>query len=198
MKIIETTAKLATVATLLGLLAGLPAVAAEKAAKKPVVSETIKVSATVKAVDYNQRLITLQGQDGKSMTLEAGPEVNRLKEIKAGDMVVVQYTQALAAELKKAGASSGMAVKEDVARAKVGQAPGVKGTREVKATVTIDSVDLKNNIVTFTGPQGNVNIVAVQRPQMRDFLKTLKAGDKVDLTFTEAVAVSVEPAPKKK
>jgi len=186
-------------AVIAGLMAGaLPATAAEKASQKPVVSETVKATATVKAVDYDKRLITLQGQDGKSMTLEAGPEVKRLKEIKAGDTVVVQYTQALAAELKKAGAASGTAVKEDVSRAKASQAPGVKGTREVKATVTIDSVDLKNNIVTFTGPQGNVNIVAVQRPQMREFLKTLKAGDKVDLTFTEAVAVSVEPAPKKK
>lgn len=197
MKVIETTVKFATVATLLGLLAGLPAVAAEKAVQKPVVSETIKISATVKAVDYDKRLITLQGPDGKSITVEAGPEVKRLKEIKAGDMVVVQYTQALAAELKKAGAPSGVAVKEGAQRAKAGEVPGVKGMREIKATVTIDAVDLKNNIVTFTGPQGNVNIVAVQRPQMREFLKTLKAGDKVDLTYTEAVAVSVEPAKKK-
>jgi len=197
MKVIGRTAKFATVATLLGLLGGLPVVAAEKAAQKPVVSETIKVSAAVKAIDYDKRLITLQGQDGKAFTVEAGPEVKRLKEIKSGDTVVVQYTQALAAELKKAGAPSGVAVKEDVQRAKAGEAPGIKGTREAKATVTIDSIDLKNNIVTFTGPQGNVNVVAVQRPQMREFLKTLKVGDKVDLTYTEAVAVSVEPAKKK-
>jgi hypothetical protein len=32
---------------------------------------------------------------------------------------------------------------------------------------------------------------------MREFIKTLKTGDKVDVTYTEAVAVSVEPAPKK-
>ncbi|MDH4151819.1 MAG: hypothetical protein OEW79_12640 [Betaproteobacteria bacterium] len=197
MHLIKMSAKLATAASLAGLLAaGLPAIAAEKAAQKPVVSETVKVTAAVKAVDYDKRLITLQGPDGKAFTVEAGPEVKRLKEIKAGDTVVVQYTQALAAELKKAGSSSGVAVKEDVARAKANEAPGVRGMREVRATVTIDSVDLKNNIVTFTGPQGNVNVVAVQRPQMREFLKTLKAGDKVDLTFTEAVAVSVEPARK--
>jgi Cu/Ag efflux protein CusF len=197
MSITETTSKFAIAATMVGLLAGgLPAVAAEKAPQKPVVSETVKATAAVKAVDYDKRLITLQGQDGKAFTVEAGPEVKRLKEIKAGDTVVVQYTQALAAELKKAGAPSGTAVKEDVARAKASEAPGIKGTREVKATVTIDAVDLKNNIVTFTGPQGNVNVVAVQRPQMREFLKTLKVGDKVDLTFTEAVAVSVEPAKK--
>ncbi len=74
---------------------------------------------------------------------------------------------------------------------------GASRQREVKSTVTIDAVDLKNNIVNFTGPKGNVNVVAVQRPEMREFLKTLKVGDKVDVTFTEAVAVSVEPAPKK-
>ncbi len=179
------------------LAAALPAVAAEKASQKAAVSETVKLTATVKSVDYDNRLITLQGQDGKAMTVEASPEVKRLKEIKAGDMVVINYTQAIAAELKKAGSESGVSVKEDVKKAKASEKPGISGKREVKATVTIDAVDLKNNIVTFTGPQGNVNIVAVKRPQMREFLKTLKVGDKVDVTFTEAVAVSVEPAPKK-
>jgi Cu/Ag efflux protein CusF len=179
------------------LAAALPAVSAEKAPEKATVSETVKMTATVKAVDYEKRLITLQGAEGKAMTVEASPEVKRLKEIKAGDMVVINYTQAIAAELKKSGAGSGVSVKEDVKAAKSSEKPGVTGQREVKATVTIDAVDLKNNIVTFTGPQGNVNIVAVKRPQMREFLKTLKVGDKVDVTFTEAVAVSVEPAPKK-
>lgn len=179
------------------LAAALPAVAADKAPQKAAVSETVKLTATVKSVDYDNRLITLQGQDGKAMTVEASPEVKRLKEIKAGDMVVIDYTQAIAVELKKAGSASGVSVKEDVKRAKASEKPGISGQREVKSTVTIDAVDLKNNIVTFTGPQGNVNIVAIKRPQMREFLKTLKVGDKVDVTFTEAVAVSVEPAPKK-
>lgn len=179
------------------LITAMPVVAAEKAPQKAAVSETVKLTATVKSVDYEKRLITLQGQDGKAMTVEASPEVKRLKEIKAGDMVVINYTQAIAVELKKAGSASGVSVKEDVKRAKASEKPGISGEREVKSTVSIDAVDLKNNIVTFTGPQGNVNIVAVKRPQMREFLKTLKVGDKVDVTFTEAVAVSVEPAPKK-
>jgi len=82
MNLIKMSAKLATAASLAGLLAaGLPAIAAEKAAQKPVVSETVKVTAAVKAVDYDKRLITLQGPDGKAFTVEAGPEVKRLKEI---------------------------------------------------------------------------------------------------------------------
>lgn len=187
-----------TGALVTGLLAAaVPAVAAEKAPQKAAVSESAKMTATVKSVDYEKRLITLQGADGNTLTVEASPEVKRLKEIKAGDVVVIDYKQSIAVEMKKAGTASGVSVKEDVKRAKASENPGISGQREVKATVTIDAVDLKNHIVTFTGPQGNVNIVAIKRPQMREFLKTLKAGDKVDVTFTEAVAVSVEPAPKK-
>jgi len=191
---IRTLARTTASALLVGLLvSALPAIAAEKAA----VSESIKATATVKSIDYDKRLITLQTQDGKAFTAEAGPEVNRFKEIKAGDVVSVQYTLAIAAELKKAGTTAGVSVKDDVKRAKASEGPGVKGQREVKALVTINAVDLKNNIVTFTGPQGNVSTVAVRRPQMREFLKTLKTGDKVELTYTEAVALSVEPAKKK-
>lgn len=191
----RTTAMLFAQAAVSGLLFfSVPAMAAEKAPKKATVSETVKLTATVKAVDQDQRLITLQGKDGKTLTVEASPEVKRLNEIKAGDVVTIDYTQAIAAELKKAGSGSGVSAKEEVKRAKADQSPGVTGRREVKATVTIDAVDLKNNIVTFTGPQGNVNIVSVKRPQMREFIKTLKTGDKVDVTYTEAVAVSVAPA----
>jgi hypothetical protein len=31
---------------------------------------------------------------------------------------------------------------------------------------------------------------------MQAFLETLKVGDEVDVTYTEALAISVEPAPK--
>ena len=57
------------------LIATLPAVAAEKAPQKAAVSETVKLTATVMSVNYDSRLITLQGQDGKTLTVEASPEV---------------------------------------------------------------------------------------------------------------------------
>ena len=60
------------------LIATLPVVAAEKAPQKAAVSETVKLSATVMSVNYDSRLITLQGKDGKSLTVEASPEVKRL------------------------------------------------------------------------------------------------------------------------
>jgi Cu/Ag efflux protein CusF len=196
----RTTAMRVTGAALAVLLSGgLPVIAAGKTTQKATVSETVKLTATVKAIDYEKRLITLQGPNGNAMTFEASPEVTRFKEIKAGDVVSVNHTQAVAAELKKTGSGQteqGVSVTA-VKSAKTGENPGLKGQREVRATVTIDEVDLRNNMVAFTNHHGASNMVTVKQPQMREFIKSLKAGDKVDLIYTEAVVVSVEPFPKK-
>jgi hypothetical protein len=196
----EVTAGLVMSAAFIGVLAGgFPAIAAEQAPKKAIVSETVKLTATVKAIDYEQRLITLQGQNGNVTTLEASPEVKRFKEIKTGDVISVNQTQAIAVELKKTGSGQtgqGVSVTQDVKPAK-GETPGLKGQREIRSTVTIDEVDLRNNMVAFTNHQGASSMVKVKQPQMREFIKSLKVGDKVDLIYTEAVVVSVEPSPKK-
>lgn len=188
-------------AAIVGALAGgLPAIAAESAPQKATVSEIVKLTATVKAIDYDKRLITLQGPSGNAVTLEANPEVKRFNEIKAGDVISVNHTQAVAAELKKAGSGQtgqSVSVTQDVKPTKAGERAGLKGQREVRATVTIDEVDLRNNMVAFTNHQGASSMVKVKQPQMREFIKSLKAGDKVDLVYTEAVVISLEPSPKK-
>ena len=66
---------------------------------KVSVADSVKATATVTAVDKATRLITLQGQDGNSFVVQAGPEVKNFDQIKSGDLVVVQYVQALTLEL---------------------------------------------------------------------------------------------------
>ena len=58
----------------------------------------------------------------------------------------------------------------------------------------IEGVNPATGTVAFIGPDRVPRTVAVRQPAMRDFLRTLKVGDEVEVTFTEAVAVSVEPA----
>lgn len=56
-------------------------------AEKVAVTEA---SARVEKINYDERLITLAGPDGKSITIEAGPEVKRLNEIKQGDLITMR------------------------------------------------------------------------------------------------------------
>ncbi len=67
--------------------------------------------------------------------------------------------------------------------------------QQVRATVKIsNSVDAANRLVSFTGPKGVKRTVAVKDPKAREFVKQLKPGDEVELTYTEALAISVEEA----
>jgi hypothetical protein len=60
-----------------------------------------------------------------------------------------------------------------------------------KATVAMARA---HHTVSFTDPEGLAQTITVQDPKMRDFIKTLKVGDEVAVTYTEALAISVEPA----
>jgi len=174
----------------------LPLAAGAREAPKPVeVEDAVQVTATVEAIDLANRLVTIRGPEGNAATLEVGPEVRNLPQVKVGDEVVVSYYAAMAAEFKKPGEGV-KGVQEDVGagRAEPGERPGGIVGRRVKATVIIESVDAKSNTVSFTGPHGMLRTIAVQDPDAQAFIKKLKKGDEVELTYTEAVAISVEPA----
>jgi hypothetical protein len=50
--------------------------------------------------------------------------------------------------------------------------------------------------VTFTGPNRVTRTVEVRDPAMHDFARGLRPGDEVEIEYLEALAVSVEPAPR--
>ena len=63
------------------------------------ISQVVQVQARVDAIDYNERTVVLTGPEGNSVKLKVDESVKRLNEVKVGDIVVVGYTQALAAEM---------------------------------------------------------------------------------------------------
>lgn len=82
----------------------------ENAAMPPevAVSETLTTTAQVQAVDLENRRLTLKNQEGEIFTIDVPPEVRRLAEIKAGDLIVTDYRQALAVGISKTGDSGGI------------------------------------------------------------------------------------------
>ena len=153
-----------------------------------------QISAQVVSIDKATRTVTLKGPQGNVVDIVAGDEVRNFDQIKLGDFVVVRYAQALTLELRKVkGAAGDVTVREGAARANPGERPAAAGAREVTAIATVTAVDPKKSTITLTGPRGNVVVLDVQNP---DQFKVVKKGDQVDVTYTEAVALSVEPAPK--
>ena len=161
---------------------------------KATAVRAVEVSAQVVSIDKATRTVTLKGPKGNVVDVVAGDEVRNFDQIKVGDFVVVRYAQALTLELRKVkGAVGDVTVREGAARAKPGERPAAAGAREVTAIATVTAVDPKKSTITLKGPRGNVVVLDVQNP---DQFKVVKKGDQVEVTYTEAVALSVEPAPK--
>ena len=161
---------------------------------KATAARAVQISAQVVSVDKATRTVTLKGPQGNIVDVVAGDEVRNFAQINVGDFVVVRYAQSLTLELRKVkGAVGDVTVREGAARAKPGERPGAVGAREVTAIATVTAVDPKKSTITLKGPRGNVVVLDVQNP---DQFKVVKKGDQVEVTYTEAVALSVEPAPK--
>jgi Cu/Ag efflux protein CusF len=69
--------------------------------KKPGIAtvKAVEATATVEAIDYNTRQVTLKGPEGKLTTVTAGPAVKRLNEVKQGDTVVARYVEAVSIQV---------------------------------------------------------------------------------------------------
>jgi hypothetical protein len=168
-------------------------VVASEPGKAAVVSAA-EISARVIGIDKATRTVTLKGPKGNVVDIVAGEEVKNFDQIKLGDFVVARYVEALSLELRKTKAAAGdVTVREEAGRAKPGERPAVAGARQVTALADVVAVDPKKSTITLKGPRGNVVTLNVQN---RDHFKVVKKGDQVEVTYTEALALSVEPAPK--
>jgi hypothetical protein len=169
--------------------------ACESTPPKPMapIEDTIEVSATVQKVDILNRLLSLKTQSGETVTVEVGPEVENLVQVREGDRLVVRYRHAIGATI---ATSAGQPVTVDVEadKAKLGERPRASASTTTNVPVTIASVDTKTNLVSFYGEDGLVRAITVQTPQAKEFIKQLKPGDNVIVSYTEAAAISVEPA----
>ncbi len=163
---------------------------------KPVsTSETIETVATVEAIDYTNRVVGLRSASGEPIIVVAGPEVRNLAQVKVGDRVVTRYTVALAAEVKKAAPGVGMQVEPITgSRALPGERPGAQASQTVRATVEVVALDTVSNWVEVKGPRGYYRRINVKQPKGQEFIRGLKKGDLVEITYTEGLAISVEPA----
>jgi len=179
------------VATTLISLFSISSQAQDTKGQAVVSSET--VTATVVKVNQKTREVTVKTDKGKEYTFVAGDQVKNLAQVKKGDIITAVYTEAIAYEVKKHG-TPGVQTTTATAAAKPGEKPAGGVAQQTTVTVTITAIDPKAPTVTFMGPRGNKETVKVRDPKN---LNGVKVGDMVDITYTEALAITVDEAPKK-
>lgn len=168
---------------------------AATAAQPKVVKERMAVmTATVQAIDLKTRIVTLKGPKGEVRDIKVGEEAVNLPQVKVGDLVTVKYYESLAIEVIKPGTVSGAGQQSAIVRAKPGEMPGGMAARQSTVTATVTAIDKKKGTITLKGPEGKTVVAKAEDPKN---LEKVKVGDELMITYTEALAISVEKAKKK-
>lgn len=175
------------------LIAGCKSPEAERSYDPAIKDDMRVVTAKVEAVNPTTRVVRLNGEQGPA-DIVVPPEVRNFDQIRVGDNVQISYYTGIAAQIKKKGDPALAPTDEIVAaRAEPGARPGAAVGRNISATVSIEVVDLKTNHVTFKRQDGSYGVAEVESDEGKAFIRTIKKGDEVDITYTEAVAVEVVP-----
>jgi hypothetical protein len=157
-------------------------------------STLTRTRALVTAINTERREVTIQGDHGP-VTVQVSPDVKNFENLKVGDRVNIAYYQGTAAQIVKGGKK---VTDPAVSTFRTGTAPGMKPSGVVGAsatvTVKVQDVNLPTNTVAFTMSDGTTHIVQVKSPEMQNFIRDLKRGDTVQVTFTDSLAVEVLPA----
>jgi hypothetical protein len=175
----------------------LTSVAGAQAPAAPIAGEAVvaskEVTATVTKINHKTREVTLKAADGQEYSFVAGDAVKNLGQVKKGDVVIAVYAEALAYEVKKGGSADASGTVAAGA-APLGKKPAGAIAQQVTVTVAITAIDPNVPSVTFKGPGGNTRTIKVKHPEK---LQGVNVGDTVEITYTEALALKVEKAPKK-
>lgn len=171
-----------------------PAVATTVEPLRAEESVEVALQAKVKAINYTTREVTLVGPEGHELSFIADQRVQRLGEIRVGDLVNARYTVKLLGELRAPTAeekASPITVIGSGGRNSQGSEPGGNVMRGVRVVTTVQMIDLPRMLVTLQGPLGDQ---ATVRARSQENLRKLKVGDTIVITYTEALGVSVEKA----
>jgi hypothetical protein len=161
---------------------------------KAAVAQAVEVRAVVVGIDKAGRTVDLKGPKGRVVTLAVSEEAKNFDQVQLGDHVVVRYMRALSLELKKTGSAiMERSEKSDAVVAKPGERPGAAAGRQVQVMANVVAVNAKTKTVTLKGPKGNLVDLVLEDPKQ---VARIKKGDQVEAIYTEAIAISVEPAPK--
>ncbi|GEM_PF-627914 len=154
-------------------------------------TETTTVNATITAIDKANRAVTLTGPQGNSITVHAGEGVKRFNDLKVGDQVSATYSESVAWSVRPSGQPA--PPRETQSTTRRAEGPGGTVTSQQTVSVTVEAIDPAAPSVTVRGPQGGTQTFKVENPKN---LENLKVGDKVDISYTQALLLRVDPPTK--
>ncbi len=157
----------------------------------------VEVIAKVTAVDMDNRLVTIEGPEGNSVVIQVTEQVKNLPNVEVGDKVRIEYYRSAFVEIEKddSGGELGTEISAGTVSAPEGQKPaGAVGVEMVRRAEVV-FVDPYQKFISFRSPDRGLRKISLKdTPELQHYLKELKKGDIVQVTYTEAIGITLEPA----
>ena len=169
----------------------MPGMAEQKKQDRPggAMIDATTITATVEAIDYKTREVTLKGPKGGHATFIAGEEVRNFNQVKKGDKVTFDYTEGVAVDVQKATEAPRMVETQSIKRAKPGEKPA--GTIETTGFLTarVDAIDHATRKVTLALPEGQMLRFTAGDQVKR--LNEVHKGDEVVVQYMQKLTIKV-------
>ena len=182
------------VSVVMGAAMAMAAHSAVLAQSKTITGDVETISATVEAIDATTRTLTVKGPKGNYVPITVPKTMVRFSEIKVGDTISARYYDNIVIRLKPAGEPAVDTTTEGLTRGTGAKPAGTAATQRT-ITAAIVAIDRSVPSITFKGEKVDWNYSS--RVQDKEALAKVKVGDRVDITWTEALTVSIV-APAKK
>jgi len=183
--------KTLTTIALAGSLVWLASGTATAQLTKTLEGQSATVTATIEAIEQATRQLTVKTDKGTYETIVAPPEMTKFSSLKVGDRITARYYENVVVRFKKPGEPAVDVDSEAVTLTK--GRPG--GTAAVQRTITatVTEIDPKVASITVKGPNG---WTYSRKVVDKKALAQLKVGDRLDMTWTDALLISVDSAAK--
>lgn len=157
---------------------------------KTSVRETVTLSGTVERTDRTNRTLTLRTSPSTTQIISIAPDLKLFDELQTGDKITVRLSESVIAAVRP-GVKPSVAV--DTTANATPRDPSQKSEvlQQVKAAVTVESVDRRQNLIVYKTADNRRVTRAVIDPRLLD---GLKAGDVVEITYTRERAVDLQRA----
>jgi hypothetical protein len=162
--------------------------------RSAAVGESIEALVTVVAIDKKARTVVVRGPRGGTQEIQVPKEAQNFDTIKQGDVFRLRYTEAVAVSIVPQGGEPAKGDAKGMRLAKKGDNPGgtIVQTRFISGR--IEAIDYKNRYVAIRGPKQNT--VALKAGDDVK-LENLHPGDRITVSYTQALAAEMVPAPAK-
>jgi hypothetical protein len=156
-----------------------------------IAAETVlTVHGKIVSVDQTSKQVTLEGPNGKDVTLTVNNPYN-LQSLKAGDRYVAQFTEAVVIVAKGPSDKPPVAtLTAGLWTANAGATPGAVVARQAHLVVVVSAVDQADQRVTLQAPDGSTENIHVTNPEA---LQGVQVGDRIAITLTQSVAIALAP-----